>query len=353
MCEGRGAQLYRFCQQCGKLETLQSFQGTKRSCRSSLEKRRCADTAADPDALATRRGARRAGGRLRRGGAASPEAAAPPAAAASEAASEGPACSAAAGSRCDVAGPPAAWAELPLPLPLCRTRSLPAAPVASAVAAPPVSSGSLTVADAAAMLAEAWVSGAHMECEPARAGAGAPAAQSAPCGEWAEAARLPGIVRHLSDACSDSAVVLPGLARGASANLAREAAGPGWSAAAALGMELLAERQYGAASAAAARAAHNWCARLGLAGPTEDEVAAVLQEELHAELAAALTGRSPPPPPPAAPVAPVAPLAAAAPSGGDAAQEGGSPVSVARMAALTARLEQLQAMVAQLQQLRQ
>uniref|UniRef100_A0A383VLL0 SBP-type domain-containing protein n=1 Tax=Tetradesmus obliquus TaxID=3088 RepID=A0A383VLL0_TETOB len=39
-CKRGGNELYRFCQQCGKLEQLNRFQGKKRSCRMSLAKRR-------------------------------------------------------------------------------------------------------------------------------------------------------------------------------------------------------------------------------------------------------------------------------------------------------------------------
>ncbi|WIA44158.1 hypothetical protein OEZ86_010493 [Tetradesmus obliquus] len=38
LCDTEG--LFRFCQQCGKLERLEAFAGTKRSCRLGLHKRR-------------------------------------------------------------------------------------------------------------------------------------------------------------------------------------------------------------------------------------------------------------------------------------------------------------------------
>jgi hypothetical protein len=46
-CEGQGDSLFRFCQQCGKLELLSRFEGNKRSCRSSLSKRRIASAGMD------------------------------------------------------------------------------------------------------------------------------------------------------------------------------------------------------------------------------------------------------------------------------------------------------------------
>ncbi|KAF8073175.1 LG1 [Scenedesmus sp. PABB004] len=39
-CGGSAHRLWRFCQQCGRLEPLTSFEGNKRSCRTSLERRR-------------------------------------------------------------------------------------------------------------------------------------------------------------------------------------------------------------------------------------------------------------------------------------------------------------------------
>ncbi|WIA09513.1 hypothetical protein OEZ85_008909 [Tetradesmus obliquus] len=36
-CKHDPQTLYRYCQQCGKLEELSRFQGTKRSCKSSLQ----------------------------------------------------------------------------------------------------------------------------------------------------------------------------------------------------------------------------------------------------------------------------------------------------------------------------
>ncbi|WIA32766.1 hypothetical protein OEZ86_005950 [Tetradesmus obliquus] len=47
--EGCGQQLFRFCQQCGKLEDLARFAGTRRSCRPSLLKRRTLSKAASGD----------------------------------------------------------------------------------------------------------------------------------------------------------------------------------------------------------------------------------------------------------------------------------------------------------------
>jgi hypothetical protein len=46
-CEGQGDALFRFCQQCGKLELLSRFEANKRSCRSSLSKRRIASSGSD------------------------------------------------------------------------------------------------------------------------------------------------------------------------------------------------------------------------------------------------------------------------------------------------------------------
>ncbi|WIA35145.1 hypothetical protein OEZ86_003621 [Tetradesmus obliquus] len=39
-CKGAGEQLWRFCQQCGKMEHLQQFQGKNRSCKAGLARRR-------------------------------------------------------------------------------------------------------------------------------------------------------------------------------------------------------------------------------------------------------------------------------------------------------------------------
>ncbi|WIA12604.1 hypothetical protein OEZ85_006261 [Tetradesmus obliquus] len=47
--EGCGQQLFRFCQQCGKLEDLARFAGARRSCRPSLLKRRTLSEAASGD----------------------------------------------------------------------------------------------------------------------------------------------------------------------------------------------------------------------------------------------------------------------------------------------------------------
>ncbi|WIA32586.1 hypothetical protein OEZ86_003392 [Tetradesmus obliquus] len=48
----QGEALFRFCQQCGKLEPLARFEGNKRSCRTSLAKRRISH--ADDDTAAAR-----------------------------------------------------------------------------------------------------------------------------------------------------------------------------------------------------------------------------------------------------------------------------------------------------------
>jgi hypothetical protein len=47
--EGCGEQLFRFCQQCGKLELLAKFAGPRRSCRASLMKRRTLSEATSGD----------------------------------------------------------------------------------------------------------------------------------------------------------------------------------------------------------------------------------------------------------------------------------------------------------------
>ncbi|WIA29506.1 hypothetical protein OEZ86_012007 [Tetradesmus obliquus] len=39
-CKGAGAQLWRFCQQCGRMEPLQRFEGANHSCRQDLARRR-------------------------------------------------------------------------------------------------------------------------------------------------------------------------------------------------------------------------------------------------------------------------------------------------------------------------
>uniref|UniRef100_A0A383W517 SBP-type domain-containing protein n=1 Tax=Tetradesmus obliquus TaxID=3088 RepID=A0A383W517_TETOB len=39
-CKGAGAQMWRFCQQCGRMEPLQCFEGANRSCRQGLARRR-------------------------------------------------------------------------------------------------------------------------------------------------------------------------------------------------------------------------------------------------------------------------------------------------------------------------
>jgi hypothetical protein len=47
LCEGQGDGLFRFCQQCGKLEPLPHFDSDKRSCRNSLNRRRIASAGED------------------------------------------------------------------------------------------------------------------------------------------------------------------------------------------------------------------------------------------------------------------------------------------------------------------
>ncbi|KAF6262143.1 hypothetical protein COO60DRAFT_675428 [Scenedesmus sp. NREL 46B-D3] len=49
--DGQGDSLFRFCQQCGKLELLTCFEGDKRSCRVSLAKRRLHSHAPDSQAV--------------------------------------------------------------------------------------------------------------------------------------------------------------------------------------------------------------------------------------------------------------------------------------------------------------
>ncbi|WIA31239.1 hypothetical protein OEZ86_001237 [Tetradesmus obliquus] len=39
-CRGKGDALFRYCQQCGKLEQLELFSGDSHSCRASLARRR-------------------------------------------------------------------------------------------------------------------------------------------------------------------------------------------------------------------------------------------------------------------------------------------------------------------------
>ncbi|WIA14963.1 hypothetical protein OEZ85_001674 [Tetradesmus obliquus] len=46
-CKGAGEQLWRFCQQCGKMERLQQFQGKNRSCKAGLARRRQNDAELD------------------------------------------------------------------------------------------------------------------------------------------------------------------------------------------------------------------------------------------------------------------------------------------------------------------
>jgi hypothetical protein len=55
LCEGQGDSLFRFCQQCGKLEPLNCFDSDKRSCRKSLNRRRIASAGEDESPRQTER----------------------------------------------------------------------------------------------------------------------------------------------------------------------------------------------------------------------------------------------------------------------------------------------------------